>query len=117
MNSTDAFLVNWPGRIVFGAGKLAVLGDEVRSLGCRRVLVVTTRDLVRLGVVERAERILAEAGLTATRFDGVEPDPSCDDVDRAAVDVRQAGVDAIVALGGGSAIDFAKASAAAATHD
>lgn len=117
MNDSDAFLVNWPGRIVFGAGKLAVLGEEVKALGGRHVLVVTTQDLVRLGVVARAERILKDCGLMTTRFDGVQPDPSCDDVDRAAVDARRGGADAIVALGGGSAIDFAKALSAAATHE
>jgi alcohol dehydrogenase class IV len=117
MNDTDAFFVNWPGRIVFGAGKLASLADECKPLGGQHVLVVTTEDLVRLGVVERAERILRDAGFTTTRFDGVQPDPTCDDVDRAATQVRQGGVDVIVALGGGSAIDFAKALSAAATHD
>lgn len=116
MDHSDAFLVNWPGRIIFGAGKLACLGEEVRALGGRHVLVVTTEDLVRLGVVERAEHILRDAGLTTTRFAGVQPDPSCDDVDRAAVEVRRTGADVIVALGGGSAIDFAKALSAAATH-
>jgi alcohol dehydrogenase class IV len=117
MTERAAFLVNWPGRIVFGAGKLAVLGEEVKALGGRRVLLVTTQDLVRLGVVDRAEHVLADAGIATSRFDGVQPDPSCDDVDRAAVEVRRAGTDVIVALGGGSAIDFAKALSAAATHD
>ena len=117
MTDTEAFQVNWPGRIIFGAGKLAVLGEEAKALGGRHVLVVTTRDLVNLGVVERAERILRDAGLTATRFDDVQPDPTCEAVDRAAAGVRAAGADMIVTLGGGSAIDFAKALSAAATHD
>jgi len=111
------FAVQWPGRIIFGAGKLAVLGEEAKALGGERALVVTTQDLVNLGVVERAERILRDAGLTATRLDDVQPDPTCEAVDRAAAAVRAAGVDLLVALGGGSAIDFAKALSAAATHD
>ena len=117
MTDKETFLVNWPGRIVFGAGKLAGLGEEAKALGGRHVLVVTTKDLVNLGVVDRAERILRDAGLTVTRFDDVQPDPTCEAVDRAAAGVRAAGVDSIVALGGGSAIDFAKALSAAATHD
>ena len=36
------FTVQWPGRIIFGAGKLAVLGEEAKALGGRRALVVTT---------------------------------------------------------------------------
>jgi alcohol dehydrogenase class IV len=117
MNPTAAFAVNWPGKIVFGAGKIGSLGDEAKALGGRHVLLVTTKDLVALGVVDRVERILVSSGLKVTRFDDVQPDPTCEAVDRAAAGVRAAGADTIVALGGGSAIDFAKALSAAATHD
>lgn len=117
MTDKETFQVNWPGRIVFGAGKLAALGEEAKALGGRHVLVVTTKDLVNLGVAERAERALRDAGLAVTRFDDVQPDPTCEAVDRAAAAVRAAGADLLVALGGGSAIDFAKALSAAATHD
>jgi len=86
-------------------------------LGGRHALVVTTKDLANLGVVDRAERSLRDAGLTVTRFDDVQPDPTCEAVDRAASGLRAASADIIVALGGGSAIDFAKALSAAATHD
>lgn len=111
------FHVHWPGKIVFGAGKLETLGEEAKALGGRHILVVTTKDLVNLGVVERAERILKNAGWVTSRYDGVQPDPTCEAVDEAAAGLRASGVDAIVALGGGSAIDFAKALAAAATHE
>lgn len=117
MNPKDSFVVNWPGKIVFGAGKLGTLGEEAKALGCRHALLVTTKDLAGLGVVERAVGILQAAGLKATRFDEVQPDPTCEAVDRAAAEVRAAGADTIVALGGGSAIDFAKALSAAVTHD
>jgi alcohol dehydrogenase class IV len=113
----ETFQVNWPGRILFGAGKLSTLGDEAKALGGERVLVVTTKDLVNLGVADRAETILRDAGLIVTRFDDVQPDPTCEAVDQAAAAVRAAGVNLLVALGGGSAIDFAKALSAAATHD
>jgi len=117
MTDKETFLVNWPGRIIFGAGKLAALGEEAKLLDGRRALVVTTKDLVNLGVVDRAQRILRDAGLAVTHFDDVQPDPTCEAVDRAADAVRAAGADLLVALGGGSAIDFAKALSAAATHD
>ena len=74
-------------------------------------------DLVALGVVARAEQILQTAGATVTRFEGVQPDPSCVAVDEAAVGAREAGADLIVAVGGGSAIDFAKALSVAITHE
>ena len=117
MTDKQTFLVNWPGRIIFGPGKLDALGEEAKALGGRHALVVTTQDLVNLGLADRAQRILRDAGLTVTRFDDVQPDPTCEAVDRAAAGVRAAGADSIVALGGGSAMDFAKALSAAATHD
>ena len=110
------FLVNWPGKIVFGAGMMAKAAEEAKILGGQRVLLVTTRDLVTLGVVEKLERILNDSGLTTLRYDQVQPDPNCDAVDEAASIVRANGANLIVALGGGSAIDFAKALSVAATH-
>lgn len=115
--SEAGFLVNWPGKIIFGAGKLGVVGEEARALGAKRAFLVTTKDLSHLGVVERAERILRSAGLEVRCFDHVQPDPSCEAVDEAATGMRKEEVDLVIALGGGSAIDFAKALTVAATHE
>ena len=114
--SEGGFLVNWPGKIIFGAGKLEVVGEEAKALGAKRAFLVTTKDLSHLGVVERAKRILRSAGLEVRCFDHVQPDPSCDAVDEAAVGMREEEADLVIALGGGSAIDFAKALTVAATH-
>lgn len=111
------FLANWPGKIIFGAGKLDAVGEEAKALGGRRVFLVTTKDLLQLGVVERVQRILRNAGLEVRCFDDVQPDPSCEAVDQAAVEMRQGGADGVIALGGGSAMDFAKALTVAATHE
>jgi alcohol dehydrogenase class IV len=46
-----AFALQWPGKLVFGAGRLATLGDEVKSLG-RRAFLATTRELVALGLAD-----------------------------------------------------------------
>jgi alcohol dehydrogenase class IV len=81
----QGFIVNWPGKIVFGEGKLDAVGEEARALGARHALLVTTKDLLHLGVVERAERVLRSSGLTVRCFDDVQPDPSCEAVDEAAL--------------------------------
>lgn len=49
------------------------------------MFLVTTKDLLQLGVVERVQRILRNAGLEVRCFDDVQPDPSCEAVDQAAV--------------------------------
>lgn len=68
-------------------------------------------------MVERAERVLRSSGLTVRCFDDVQPDPSCEAVDEAAAGMRGEGADIVIALGGGSAMDFAKALTVAATHE
>lgn len=111
----DAFGFQWWGKVVFGAGRLAELGAECRALGTQ-ALLVTTRDLVRLGVADRVSQILGAAGVSVTRFDEVEPDPTSVAVDDASQIARQARCDVVVGLGGGSALDFAKGVAVAAAH-
>lgn len=109
------FTVNWPGRLIFGAGKLDALCEEAPALG-RRAFLATTRDLSALGIADRVAQSLAEAGLAVTRYEDVLPDPSCGAVDEAARLARAAGCDLVIGLGGGSAMDLAKGVAVAATH-
>jgi len=92
-------------QIVFGEGALEALGE----LGGRRALIVTDTTLVRLGVAERVRKLLERAGLEVQLFDQVEPDPSLQTVRRGAQMAREYGPDWIVGLGGGSALDAAKA--------
>lgn len=110
------FTLQWPGKIIFGAGKLECLGEEAKALG-RHAFLVTTRDLSKLGLTDRTEKILETAGVKVTRFEDVEPDPTAIAVDEAAELSVSAGCDIAVALGGGSVIDMAKGVAVAATHD
>jgi alcohol dehydrogenase class IV len=114
MDEVD-FTVQWPGKIVFGVGQVNTLGAEATGLG-RHVFLVTTRELSALGFADRLQRLLESEGLAVTRFEDVQPDPTCVAVDAAAELARSAGCDLVLGLGGGSAIDFAKGVAVAATH-
>jgi alcohol dehydrogenase class IV len=107
--------VQWPGKIIFGAGRLAALGDEAKALG-RRAFLATTTDLSALGLTRRVQGLLEGAGLTVTLYEEVQPDPTCLAVDAAAGIAKAAGCDLVIGLGGGSAIDLAKGVAVAATH-
>jgi alcohol dehydrogenase len=111
----STFTVQWPGKLVFGSGRLAMLGDEAKSLG-RRAFVATTRDLSALGLPERVRALLETTGLAVTLYEDVQPDPTSVAVDDAAALARGSGCDVVVGLGGGSAIDLAKGVAVAATH-
>ena len=95
-------------RIVFGAGCLARLGEMVRDLGARRVLIVSDRGVIEAGHTERGRRSIERAGIHVELFDGVEENPTTRHV-RAGVEcARACDTDFIVGLGGGSAMDCAK---------
>lgn len=95
-------------RRTFGAGCLARLGEVARELGGSRVLVVTDAGLKAAGHPDRALAALEEAGLEAFLFDGVAANPSEAEVEAGTAVARERGVDLLVGLGGGSAMDCAK---------
>jgi alcohol dehydrogenase len=97
-----------PSRIVYAQGALDRLGEEVRRVGGRRVLLVTDQGLRRVGHLDRAVAALEAAGVAVVVHDTVEESPTTRHVEAAAAAARRAGVDAFVALGGGSAMDCAK---------
>ena len=93
-----------PVRIVFGAGRIAELPG---LLTADRVLLVTSPGFTRRGV---SARIMASlAARKVTLFDAVESNPALTSLDRAIGELRGAGIGEIVAIGGGSVIDAAKA--------
>ncbi|HHS98341.1 MAG TPA: iron-containing alcohol dehydrogenase [Chloroflexi bacterium] len=92
-------------QVVFGEGALDAL-DEIEG---KRALIVTDGTLVELGLVERVTSHLARAGIETHLFAEVEPDPSVPTVKRGAEVAREVEPDWIVGLGGGSAMDAAKA--------
>ncbi|QNN51894.1 iron-containing alcohol dehydrogenase [Nocardioides mesophilus] len=94
--------------VELGAGAVARLPQALAAVGQRRAFVVTDRGLRATGIVDRVLDLLREAGIETDLFDGVEPNPSTDSIDQAAEQVRQFGEAAVVAVGGGSALDAAK---------
>lgn len=97
-----------PAVIHYGAGALNELGTTARQLGFSRALLVTDTGMVQLGVAGQVQKLLAEAGMQVTIFDGVQPDPTLANVEDGLALLRRAGCDGIVAVGGGSSIDCAK---------
>ena len=91
--------------IVFGHGAL----DAVDELAGRRALVVTDRTICDLGLADRVCAHLGKAGIEAHVFAEVEPDPSTQTARAGAARAHDLGPDWIVGLGGGSAMDAAKA--------
>ena len=95
-------------RLVFGCGSLARLGELARELGGRRVLLVTDRGIVGAGHVARAVDARRGAGVDSVVFDGVRENPTTVDVAHCLAVAREASVDLMVGIGGGSSMDTAK---------
>ena len=95
-------------RLIFGSGQLDRLGEFVRAVDSRKTLIVTDAGLRGAGHVDRACRALEAEGVEAVVFDRVDPNPSSHHVEDGRQVAADAGVDSIVGLGGGSALDCAK---------
>lgn len=96
-----------PSKIYFGRGSLSELGGIVKDLDLKRVMVVCDQGIVSCGIADKVLTPLAETGVETVVFDDVIPNPT-NGVVQAGYELA-AGVDGIVAVGGGSPIDTAKA--------
>lgn len=95
-----------PRDVYFGRGTL----EELKNLtGKKAIVVVGGGSMKRFGFLDKVEANLKEAGLEVQLFEGVEPDPSVETVMKGAAAMREFEPDWIVAIGGGSPIDAAKA--------
>ncbi len=103
------FRFSVPQDITFGEGSLAKLPEILKKQGAAKALLVSDRGLEKLGVVEKIKRIAEEAGITVAEFLDVEPNPSVHTVDSAVQAYQESGAESIIALGGGSPMDVAKA--------
>jgi alcohol dehydrogenase class IV len=109
------FVLRAPGQVTFGAGSSLEAPAIAARLGQRVLLVVGGASLERSGVLERMEHELARAGATGTVL-RVAGEPEVQAIDEGVGACIDAGCDAVLAVGGGSVIDAAKAIAALATN-
>ncbi len=92
-------------KVVFGPDALSHLAE----LKGKSAFIVTDKNIVKLGFVDKVKEQLAQAGIQATVFDEVEPDPSLQTVQKGVALMNRYGPDLVVAVGGGSVMDAAKA--------
>ncbi|MCC7409619.1 MAG: iron-containing alcohol dehydrogenase [Phycisphaeraceae bacterium] len=99
---------NVPSTILVGDGASEQVGAIAKRWGATRVLVVTDQGMVQMGVAGKIEATLRAAGLDVSTFADVQPDPTDENVRAGVASMRACGAQAIVAIGGGSAMDAAK---------
>lgn len=113
-NNYDMYI---PTRVMFGKGMLNKLGDQPMP-GRRALIIISNGKSTRAnGYLARTEEQLHMAGVETFVFDGVAPNPSVGNVDAGAKVARDNDCDFLVALGGGSVMDCAKAIAVMATNE
>ena len=99
-----------------GEGITSEIGDEARTFGASRILVVTDKHIRQAGILARVTDSLKHAGLAVSVFDEVTPDPTVTLVQRGAGVFKEMGCDLIISVGGGSSIDAGKGISIMATN-
>lgn len=105
------FLYYVPVKIEFGQGKLNETGKYVKQYGTKALIVTTGTFFEENGLVGRLQKILQDSGVPSEYFADVNPNPLATQVENGVAFARKTGCDVFIGLGGGSAIDAAKAMA------
>ena len=105
----EEFSFSVPQNIVAGKGTIKKLPEVAAKLGGKKAFIISGPHLNKIGAVAACEALLAEAGIQAAAFTDCEANPSVETVDKATAQFKESGADFIVAYGGGSPMDVAKA--------
>lgn len=105
----NEFSFSVPQNITVGKGSLAKLPEIAKKSGGSHAFLMSGPHLEKMGLVEKAANSLKSAGIAVDTFTDIEGNPSVETVDKATAAFKEAGADFIVAFGGGSPMDVAKA--------
>ena len=100
----------------FGKGAIQEIANEVKSRGCKKVMLCTDPDLLKFKVATKVTDVLDAAGIPYVVYDGIKANPTIENVQEGVAFYKKEGADVIVAVGGGSAIDTSKAIAVIMTN-
>ena len=108
-NKMNPFEFSIPQNIIVGAGTLAKLPECAKKMGGTHAMILSGPTLKKMGVVDKAADSLKAAGIAADIFTDIEANPSVTTVEKATESYLASDADFLVALGGGSPMDVAKA--------
>ena len=110
----NAFTFSVPQDVIVGSGSAEKLGEAAKKLGGTHALIISGPHLTKMGHVKHCADLLAAAGIASDAFTETEGNPSTETVAKAAEMYKSCGADFLVAFGGGSPMDVAKAVAVVA---
>jgi alcohol dehydrogenase len=103
-------------RILFGVGSVEKIGQEAQILKAKKALVITDPGIIQSGLLPTVEKPVRSVGISVAVFDGVEPDPKIEVVEKGVESAKREGIDLIIGLGGGSSLDIAKVASVLVTN-
>ena len=92
-----------------GAGAIQNIPEEIKNRGFKKVFLASDPDLIKFGVTKKVTDVLDAAGIAYEIFSEIKPNPTIDNVKHGVEAFKKMGADCIVAIGGGSSMDTAKA--------
>lgn len=110
------FSFSIPQNIIVGRGAMAQLPEVAKKIEGSHAMIISGPNLLAMGVVDKAVTYLQGAGIKVDVYTDIEPNPSVTTVEKATEAFNVSGADFIVALGGGSPMDVAKAVGVVAKH-
>lgn len=120
MNTLKNFskVVPFPKPTMFsGPGSSLKLCEAIAHMGMKKILIVTDAMLIKLGLLDKIQAELKNQNIEFIIYDGIQPDPTIDQIEAGLKVLKDNQCQAILAVGGGSSIDAAKVIAARATND
>jgi len=106
-----------PNAVITGSGSSKQVGDECKKLNLKKALIVTDRNQVKLGILDGVLESLQQSGVAYAIYDGVNMEPVVEYVQEGLEAFRENGCDCLLAVGGGSPMDTAKAISVMATNE
>ena len=92
-----------------GAGAIKAIPDEIKNRGLCKAFVASDPDLIKFGITSKVTDLLDNAGISYSIYSDIKPNPTIENVQHGVEAFKAAGADCIVAIGGGSSMDTAKA--------
>ena len=113
---TRPFNFRMPREVLFAAGASSLVSEKAAALGSKRPAFITGHSMAKSAALAKMIGDAKSAGMEPLHWDDVAPEPPASLLYKAAEDIRAHGCDCLIALGGGSSMDFAKIAAILAKH-
>ena len=92
-----------------GAGAIKAIPEEIKARGFKKVFLASDPDLIKFGITGKVSALLDAAGIEYAVYSDIKANPTIENVQHGVEEFKKAGADCIVAVGGGSSMDTAKA--------